>query len=133
MAEIPPTPSRWTSAVGPAACAVVAPRGARRMIGSYRSSRGAGVSGTRGRLVSPSAPLQCSRGRMSWPHRDGGDLEQEPGLLAVGPGRPGRVPTACRGQRRAPEETATGRGWVGLGRTATVTARLPLPTVRFLS
>lgn len=44
--------------------------------------------------------------RPSGSSRDGGDHEREPG----GPRRQGRVPAACRGQRRAREETAAA-GW----------------------
>lgn len=73
---------------------------------------------------------------MTWPRRDGGDLELEPRRLAVGPGQPGKVLAACRGQRGAQEKTAAGGGgwvWATPGHSATVTARPPLPAVRFLS
>ncbi|XP_030617370.1 proline-rich proteoglycan 2-like [Delphinapterus leucas] len=48
--------------------------------------------------------------RPSGSSRDDGDHEREPG----GPRRQGRVPAACRGQRRAREETAA-EGWASPG------------------
>lgn len=124
-----------TSAPGPAACAVVAPRGAGRVVGRCRSSSGAGVSGTRSRLPSPSSWLRGSRGPMTWPHRDGSHLEPEPGLLAVGRGGGGgsRRPVGGSAElgRRQPRAAVGGSG-PPPGCTATVQARASLPAVRFL-
>ncbi|KAM7062801.1 uncharacterized protein WM277_004249 isoform 2-T2 [Molossus nigricans] len=56
--------------------------------------------------------------RMTWPRLDGGTSSRA-GRLAVGEG-PRAVSAACRGQRRAWEETASGEGgcvWATLGHT----------------
>ncbi|XP_047729942.1 translation initiation factor IF-2-like [Prionailurus viverrinus] len=121
------------------------PSGAGRVIGSCRSSRGTRVSRTRGRRRLPSAR---SAARFPRPHdlawagavATGGDPRAGARAARGGSGAAGEGPEAYGGQRRAwrrrPRAEA---GWSGLppsgaapGRTATVTARPPLPAVRFL-